>query len=78
VYTVPDVEVVVNDEDKRWVKSLPLLLTAAVLLMFAGFSFFKNGDSTASIASFTAGLVLLGSWATTAIVDWFTNRGGPR
>jgi hypothetical protein len=32
--------------------------------------FFQGKDGTASIAAFSAGLVLLGSWLATAVVDW--------
>lgn len=63
-----------NDDDKRWLKALPLLLTAAILLIFAAWSFYKGGDNTASIASFAAGLILLGSWLTTAVVEWHEGR----
>lgn len=65
-----------NQEDKNWVKSLPLLLTAAFLLIGAAWAFYKGKDGTGSIAAFSAGLVLLGAWLTTAIIDWHRGKRG--
>lgn len=59
-----------NEEDKNWIKSLPLLLTAALLLFGAAWAFYKGNDGTGSIAAFSAGLVMLGVWTTTAVLDW--------
>jgi hypothetical protein len=56
--------------DSRWVRALPLLLSSSVLLIAAAWAFFQGKNNTASIAAFAAGLILLGTWATTAIVDW--------
>jgi predicted membrane protein len=63
-----------QDEDKRWLRALPLLLAASILLMGGALVFYQAGDNTASTAAFTAGLLLLGAWATTAIVDWYRQR----
>jgi hypothetical protein len=63
-----------NDSDKNWIRSLPLLLMASILMVGAAWAFFRGKDSTASIASFAAGLILLGAWLTTAIVDWSHNK----
>lgn len=63
-----------DEEDRKWIRALPLLFTAAILLIFAAWAFFKGGDSTASTASFAAGLLLLGAWLVTAVVDWHTTR----
>jgi hypothetical protein len=57
--------------NSRWVRALPLLLSSSVLLIAAAWAFFQGDNNTASIAAFAAGLLLLGSWATTAIVDWW-------
>jgi hypothetical protein len=56
---------------ERWVRALPLLLSSSVLLIAAAYAFFQGKNGTASIASFAAGLILLGAWATTAVVDWY-------
>jgi hypothetical protein len=58
----------------RWARSLPLLLTGSLLMVAAAWAFFKGEDNTASVAAFTAGLILLGAWLTTAIVDWWAGR----
>jgi hypothetical protein len=62
--------------DARWIRALPLLLSSSVLLIAAAWAFFQGKNGTASIASFAAGLVLLGAWATTAVVDW--SEGNPQ
>jgi hypothetical protein len=43
---------------------------ASFLLLGAAWAFFQGKDGTASVASFSAGLILLGAWLATAIVDW--------
>jgi ACR3 family arsenite efflux pump ArsB len=53
---------------------LPLLLLGAGLMVAAAWAFFQGKDNTASVAAFTAGLILLGAWLTTAIVDWWSGR----
>jgi hypothetical protein len=55
---------------RAWIRSLPLLLMSSVLMIVAAWMFFQGKDGTASIAAFSAGLVLLGSWLATAVVDW--------
>jgi hypothetical protein len=42
--------------------------------MAGALAFYRAGDGTASTAAFTAGLILLGAWGTTAIVDWYRQR----
>jgi hypothetical protein len=42
--------------------------------MGGALAFYRAGDSTASTAAFTAGLLLLGAWAATAVVDWYRQR----
>jgi hypothetical protein len=58
----------------RWVRALPLLLSSSVLLIAAAWAFFQGKNNTASIAAFAAGLILLGTWATTAVVDWYQGQ----
>jgi hypothetical protein len=59
---------------ERWARALPLLLTASLLMVAAAWAFFAGKDNTASIAAFSAGLLLLGSWLTTAVVDWWAGK----
>jgi hypothetical protein len=49
---------------------------AAFLLLGAAWAFFQGKDGTASVAAFSAGLVLLGAWLATAVVDW--SEGSPQ
>ena len=63
-----------SEEDRKWVRALPLLLTSSILLVFAAWAFFKGGDTTASTASFAAGLIILGAWVVTAVVDWHESK----
>jgi phosphotransferase system glucose/maltose/N-acetylglucosamine-specific IIC component len=60
----------------RWVRALPLLLSASILLIGAAWAFAKDRNGTGSVAAFTAGLILLGAWVTTAVVDW--HEGQPQ
>ena len=50
-----------------WRRFLPVLMIAGA------FAFFRADDQIASVAAFTAGLVLLGAWLTTAVVEWHRN-----
>jgi hypothetical protein len=59
-----------TDGTRAWIRSLPLLLMSSLLMIVAAWMFFKGTDNVASIAAFSAGLVLLGSWLATAIIDW--------
>jgi hypothetical protein len=43
---------------------------SSLLMVGAAWAFFKGKDNTASIAAFSAGLLLLGAWLATAIIDW--------
>jgi hypothetical protein len=60
----------VTDTDKDFIKSLPLLLTAAILLIIGAYTFWSKGNNTLSIAVAAIGVFLLGSWSATAIADW--------
>lgn len=59
-----------TDNDRAWVRSLPLLLMSSFLMLGAAWAFFTGKDNTASIAAFSAGLILLGAWLATAVIDW--------
>jgi hypothetical protein len=59
-----------TDSDRDFIKSLPLLLTAAVLLIIGAYTFWVKGNNTLSIAVAAVGVFLLGSWSATAIADW--------
>lgn len=63
-----------NDEDRAWLRALPLLLTAAIMMIAAAWAFFAGKNNTASIAAFAAGLVILGAWLATAIADWHNRQ----
>jgi predicted membrane protein len=58
-------------DDKAYIRSLPLLLTGGVLFCGGAFFFWNKGDTVASIASMTMGVVLVSMWAATAILDWW-------
>jgi hypothetical protein len=60
----------VTDGTRAWVRSLPLLLMSSFLMLGAAWAFFQGKDNVASIAAFSAGLLLLGAWLATAIIDW--------
>jgi drug/metabolite transporter superfamily protein YnfA len=65
-----------TDDDKSWIKSLPLLLTAAILLIIGAYSFWAKGNNTLSIAVASVGVFVLGAWSSTAVADWSkTHRG---
>jgi hypothetical protein len=66
-----------NDTDRAWLRSLPLLLMSSLQMIGAAWEFFKGNDNTASIAAFASGLILLGAWLTTAVVDWSRGRHEP-
>ena len=60
--------------NSRWVRSLPLLLSAAVLFIAGALMFYKSGDTTASISSMTAGVLAFGAWVVTAVIDWHEGK----
>jgi predicted membrane protein len=59
-----------EQDDKAWIRALPLLLTGGIVFCIGALIFFQKGDVTASIAAMTLGVVLVAMWATTAIIDW--------
>jgi predicted membrane protein len=62
--------VVSTDEDRAWIRALPLLLTGGIAFCVGALIFWTKGDTTASIASMTVGVVLVSMWAVTAVLDW--------
>jgi hypothetical protein len=50
---------------------------SSFLMIGAAWAFFRGKDTTASIAAFSAGLILLGSWLATAVIDWSRGRHEP-
>jgi protein-S-isoprenylcysteine O-methyltransferase Ste14 len=63
-----------TEDDKAWIRALPLLLTGGILFSAGALIFFSKGDTTASIAAMTVGVVLTSMWAATAIIDWHEAR----
>lgn len=59
-----------TDDDRAWVKTLPLLLTASILLIAGAFMFWQQGNTVLSNAAAAVGVFLLGAWSATAIADW--------
>jgi putative effector of murein hydrolase LrgA (UPF0299 family) len=65
---------VTNEEDKAWLRALPLLLTGGVVFCIGAMIFWQKGDTTASIAAMTLGVVLVTAWMVTALIDWWETR----
>lgn len=59
-----------TDNDKTWVKTLPLLLTASLLLIAGALAIWKQGNNVLSISCAAVGVFLLGTWSATAVADW--------
>ena len=59
-----------TDEGRAWIRTLPLLLVAAVLLIGGAFTFHQQGANDLSISTAAVGVFLLGCWAATAVADW--------
>jgi predicted membrane protein len=57
-----------TEEDKAYIRSLPLLLTGGAAFVGGAFFFWKQGDSTASIAAMTLGVALVSMWTVTEII----------
>jgi membrane protein implicated in regulation of membrane protease activity len=60
-----------TDNDKAWIRSLPLLMVGGVAFIVGALIFFQKGDAPASISSMTLGVVLVSMWSVTAIGDWW-------
>lgn len=67
-----------TSEDRTFIRSLPLLLTASVLLIAGAYFFFTKENSVLSIAAATAGVFLLGMWSATAVSDWSKHHRATR
>lgn len=63
-----------TDNDKAWIRSLPLLMVGGVAFIVGALIFFQKGDAPASISSMTLGIVLVSMWSVTAIGDWWSAR----
>jgi hypothetical protein len=50
---------------------------SSLLMIGAAWAFFRGNDNTASIAAFSGGLILLGAWLATAVIDWHTGTRRP-
>jgi hypothetical protein len=60
-----------ESEDKAFIRSWPLLLISAVLLIGGGAVYVSGkGDPLAAVAAIAAGLVCLGAWLGTEVVAW--------
>lgn len=63
-----------ENEDKAWLRALPLLMTGGVAFCVGALIFWQKGDTTASIASMTVGVVMVSVWMATALIDWHEAR----
>jgi predicted membrane protein len=61
-------------DDKAWLRALPLLLTGGILFSAGALIFWNKGDTTASIAAMTVGVVLTSMWSVTAVADWWESH----
>jgi putative effector of murein hydrolase LrgA (UPF0299 family) len=59
---------------KSWVRNLPLLFVGGILGVAGAWVFFDKGDSVASIASMTLGVVLVTSWLVMEIIRIHEDR----
>jgi putative effector of murein hydrolase LrgA (UPF0299 family) len=64
----------VDEETKSWVRNLPLLFVGGVLGVAGAWVFFDKGDSVASIASMTLGVVLVTAWLVMEIIRIHEDR----
>jgi hypothetical protein len=60
-----------QEQDRAWLRSLPLLLLGGVLFGAGALAFYRSGDTVASIAAMTLAVVLISQWAATALLDWW-------
>jgi hypothetical protein len=56
------------EEDKAYLRSLPLLLTGGAAFVGGAYFFWNKGDSTASIAAMTLGVARGSMWTVTEII----------
>jgi putative effector of murein hydrolase LrgA (UPF0299 family) len=65
---------VIEPDDRAWLRSLPLLFVGGVLGVAGAWVFFDKGDSVASIASMTLGVVLVTAWLVMEIIRIHEDR----
>jgi putative effector of murein hydrolase LrgA (UPF0299 family) len=63
-----------DEETKSWVRNLPLLFVGGVLGVAGAWVFFDRGDSVASIASMTLGVVLVTAWLVMEVIRIHEDR----
>jgi hypothetical protein len=51
-----------NEDNQAWVRSWPLLLVAALLMIGGAFGYYRADDNIASAALIGAGLIIVGTW----------------
>jgi putative effector of murein hydrolase LrgA (UPF0299 family) len=64
----------VDEETKSYVRNLPLLFVGGVLGVVGAWAFFDRGDSVASIASMTLGVVLVTAWLVMEVIRIHEDR----
>jgi putative effector of murein hydrolase LrgA (UPF0299 family) len=57
-----------DDDTRAWVRNLPLLFVGGVLGVAGAWVFFDRGDTVASIASMTLGVVLVTAWLVMEVI----------
>lgn len=55
---------------RSWIKTLPLIVLAIVLLGFGSYEFIKLKEPVPAVAALTAGTLVLGIWVTMLVADW--------
>jgi putative effector of murein hydrolase LrgA (UPF0299 family) len=63
-----------DEETRSWVRNLPLLFVGGVLGVAGAWVFFDRGDSVASIASMTLGVVLVTAWLVMEVIRIHEDR----
>jgi putative effector of murein hydrolase LrgA (UPF0299 family) len=63
-----------DEQTKSWVRNLPLLFVGGVLGVAGAWVFFDRGDSVASIASMTLGVVLVTAWLVMEVIRIHEDR----
>jgi putative effector of murein hydrolase LrgA (UPF0299 family) len=63
-----------DEESKSWARNLPLLFVGGVLGCAGAWVFFDKGDSVASIASMTLGVVLVTAWLVMEVIRIHEDR----
>jgi hypothetical protein len=63
-----------DEETKSWARNRPLLFVGGVLGCAGAWVFFDKGDSVASIASMTLGVVLVTAWLVMEVIRIHEDR----